>query len=139
MVAYDFMKIIESFSKHTETKEYYNLLKDGLSSLNDESLDFKITEVWFYMKILNINGSGVNLEKPQDKKAFSEADNYDFSYEDMCFYSSKTGQFTPNHIKFTKLVNKADNPKKLTVIEKSSELAELLQKITKQSATMHKA
>jgi DNA repair protein RecO (recombination protein O) len=139
MVAYDFMKLVESFSKHTETKEYYNLLKNGLSSLNEDSLEFKITEVWFYMNILTINGSGINLEKPQNKPAFSEEDNYDFSYDDMCFYTSKTGQFTPNHIKFIKLVNKADKPKKLMLIEKSGELAELLQKITKQSATMHKA
>lgn len=139
MVAYDFMKLIESFSKHTETREYYLLLSSGLENLNDLSLNSMLTDLWFYTSILDINGSGVNLEKPLNEKSFSEQDNYDFSYDDMSFFSTKTGHFTPNHIKFLKLVNKADNPRKLKLIEGAAELAELLQKVIKQAAIMHKA
>ena len=139
MAAYDFMKIIESFSKHTETTEYYKLLKNGLTALNDDSVAVELTEAWFYINILNINGSGINTEKPLDKKNFSEEDRYDFSYDDMCFYSSETGQFSPNHIKFIKLINKSDEPCKLNHIKDASKLSSLLQRTIKQAATMHKA
>lgn len=139
MMSYDFMKLIESFSKHTETKEYYYLLRKGLENLNDLSLDPLLTDLWFYVNILNINGSGVNIEKPINKKTFSQDETYDFSYDDMSFFSTETGQFKPNHIKFLKLVTKSDTPRKLKIIEGSSGLAKLLQKIIKQAAIMHKA
>jgi DNA repair protein RecO (recombination protein O) len=139
MAAYDFMKIIESFSKHTETNEYYQLLKNGLNGLNDESISLELTEVWFYINILNINGSGINTEKPLDKKSFTQEDMYEFSYDDMCFYTSKMGQFSPNHIKFLRLVNKSKEPIQLMNISESSELSLSLSKISKQSAIMHKA
>ena len=139
MVAYDFMKIIESFSKHTETTEYYQLLKSGLVGLNDESMAIELIEAWFYVSILNINGSGVNVEKPLDKKGFSEDDRYEFSYDDMCFFSNSSGQFTPNHIKFLRLVNKSAEPNQLLSVNGHDSLSLDLREIIKQSAQMNKA
>jgi DNA repair protein RecO (recombination protein O) len=138
MAAYDFMKLIESFSKHTDTSEYYRLLINGLESLNNIALNIEISELWFYINILNINGSGINLEKPMDKKNFSEEDNYGFSIEDMSFFISEAGEYTPNHIKFIKLVSKAENPEKLTLVKGSEQLSKDSVKIAKLSATMHK-
>jgi DNA repair protein RecO (recombination protein O) len=139
MAAYDFMKIIESFSKHTETSEYYQLLKNGLAGLDDDSLTTELIETWFYINILNINGSGINTEKPLNKKNFSEEDSYDFSYDDMCFYSSEAGQFSPNHIKFLRLVNKSSEPKQLLSITNYENLSNSIKDTIKNSAVMNKA
>jgi DNA repair protein RecO (recombination protein O) len=139
MVAYDFMKLIESYSKHTETEEYYLLLKKGLTNLNDLSLESAITELWFYTHILIINGSNINLEKPLDKDNFKEEDSYNFSYDDMSFYSRENGEFCPNHIKFLRLTTRADDPAKIKLIRNSENLAAELLIQTKQTASMHKA
>jgi DNA repair protein RecO (recombination protein O) len=136
---YDFMKIIAANSQHIDDNQYYELLKIGLDSLDNTNLPIAIVEVWFYSRLLSINGSGVNVENPLGHSAFSDDQNYNFSYDDMSFVISDNGTFMPTHIKFLRLVNRADSPSKLISILKSSEIAVDLKDITKQAATMHKA
>lgn len=139
MVGYDFMKLIDSFTQHSDEPEYFNLLAAGLESLDDTKLPFELTEVWFYTKLLQQSGSAINLEKPLDKPKFADDELYEFSYDDMSFFTNKTGQFGPNYIKFLRLVLRSQNPKQLVTVKGYQELSENLKAIIKQSASMHKA
>ncbi len=139
MAGYDFMKIISSFTEHSDDDEYYNILSIGLENLDDKSVSISVTNVWFFNKILAINGSRINTEKPIDKPNFSEDEMYEFSFDDMSFFSNNSGQFSPNHIKFLRLVTRSDSPKKLFSVTGCSEYSEDLESIIKQSAMMHKA
>jgi DNA repair protein RecO (recombination protein O) len=139
MVGYDFIKVLTSFSEHSKEPEYYTLLEKGLESLDDLNINVSLVEVWFYSKLLALNGSGINIEKPLDEAKFSETEMYDFSFDDMCFYVSKSGKFGPNHIKFLRLVNKSVEPKQLLTINDHDLLAGSLQETIKQSAIIHKA
>lgn len=139
MAGYDFIKVLTSSSEHAKDSGYFELLEKSLESLDDLSVSQIIVEVWFYSKLLSANGSGLNVEKPLDTVKFSDSDNYDFSYDDMSFFVSKSGKLSPNHIKFLRLVNKSHDPKQLKSISGNEELCLNLQKITKQAAIMHKA
>lgn len=139
MAGYDFMKIIDSFTEHTDESAYYTLLSESLISLDSKSLPLSLVEVWFYTKVLVTNGSAINTEKPLKGESFSEDQLYDFSYEDMGFYVNTNGQFSPNHIKFLRLVMRSNSPKQLVSVVGYSELSSDLKEIIKQSATMHKA
>jgi DNA repair protein RecO (recombination protein O) len=139
MAGYDFIKVLTSFSEHSKEPEYYGLLEKGLESLDDLSVDSSLIEVWFYSKLLALNGSGMNIEKPLEVAKFSESEMYDFSYDDMSFFVSKSGQFGPKHIKFLRLVNKSVEPKQLLTINEYESLSHNLQGVVKQSALIHKA
>ena len=139
MAGYDFMKIIDAFTKHADEPKYFRLLQQGLSGLNNLNVPLAVTDVWFFANLLQINGSDINVEKPLDQVAFKEEGMYSFSYDDMSFYSDKSGHFGPSHIKFLRLVDRSLNPEQLIVISGHDMLASDLQQIVKQSAMMHKA
>jgi DNA repair protein RecO len=139
MTGYDFMKLIDSYTQHSNEPEYFILLSSGLESLDNKTLPISLTEVWFYIKLLQQNGSGINLEKPLDSTKFTDEDAYEFSYDDMSFFVHKSGQFSPNHIKFLRLISKSHNPKQLVSINGYEALAGAMKTIIKQSAMMHKA
>jgi hypothetical protein len=110
-----------------------------LESLDDVDLNTYVTEVWFFSKILNLSGSGINTEKPLDLPKFDESISYNFSYDDMSFYSKDSGMFSPNHVKFVRLLSKSVNPTQLKSISGYESLAFDLKDSIKQSAMMHKA
>jgi DNA repair protein RecO (recombination protein O) len=139
MAGYDYMKAIASFSEHSDDPVYFNLLVGGLESLNNTNLPVSLIGTWFYTKLLQVHGNGVNLEKPLDAKSFSESSNYSFSFEDMSFFENASGNFIPNHIKFLRLVEKSNYPKQLASVNGYEHLSEDLQTTIKQAATMHKA
>lgn len=139
MAGYDFMKIVDSFTQHSDEIGYFKILVLGLESLNDLEIPQSVSEVWFFSKVLQINGSSINLEKPLSQSNFSEDQMYDFSYDDMSFFANKTGKFGPKHIKFLRLVERSNDPKQLRTINDNELLSSELQKIIKQSTMMHKA
>ncbi len=139
MIGYDFMKMVDGYTAHTDEPAYYDLLVSGLEALGDELTPPSLVEVWFYTRALLINGSAINIEKPLKAENFEEDELYNFSYDDMSFFASKNGQFSPKHIKFLRLVARSNKPEKLKSIVSYVELSEDLREIIKQSATMHKA
>lgn len=139
MAGYDFMKVIDEFTQHSSESQYYDLLRTGLTYLDDISIDLSVSQVWFYTHLLQIHGSNINVEKPLNAKTFSEDESYNFSYDDMSFLSSPAGQFSPNHIKLLRICALASNPKKLTTIHNHEVLSGDLAKILQQTAMMNKA
>ena len=139
MSGYDFMKSIDSFTQHSNEPEYFVLLLSGLESLDNVNLPISLVEVWFYLKILQHNGSGINLEKPLDSVNFSDDSSYNFSYDDMSFYSHKSGQFGPRHIKFLRLIERSERPNQLITVTGYDVLSSDLCQTIKQTVIMNKA
>lgn len=136
MAGYDYMKSVSSYSQHTDQSDYYDLLVTALESLDDKKLAIPLVDTWFYIKLLQINGSNINLEKPLDSAKFTENDVYNFSYDDMSFFVHASGVFRPNHIKFMRLVERSTSPKQLLTINNCDELALDLQTTVKQIVLM---
>jgi DNA repair protein RecO (recombination protein O) len=139
MIGYDFMKIVDFYTEHADEPAFYILLSTALHTLDDNVLPVSLAESWFYTKLLVINGSAINVEKSLNGEAFSDDALYDFSYEDMGFFINSDGQFSPKHIKFLRLIMRANTPKQLTSVVGYEPLSSDLNGIIKQSATMHKA
>jgi DNA repair protein RecO (recombination protein O) len=139
MIGYDFMKIIDSLTEHTEEAKYYELLSVALNALNDSKTPTSTVEVWFYFIALQINGNSINIEKPLGKFKFEQEQSYEFSYDDMSFYPQDNGTFTSKHIKYLRLVSRASEPSKLSLIQGNGSISIDIRDIIKQSAIMHKA
>ncbi len=139
MVAYDILKIADDHTQHTSEAEYFEVLHKALYAVNEGEVDVHSTFLWYAMRILNIAGSGINLEKPLNSQKFSESSHYEFSYDDMAFYQKDNGQFSPNQIKLLKIASYATKPELLQKVTNLKELSKEPSKTLKQVIMMHRA
>lgn len=139
MTAYDIMKFTDAFSEHSHESIYFDLLEASLQALNQGEIGSATIYVWYCTQVLREVGSAINLEKPLNKKQFSEDASYQFSLEDMSFFERSGGNFIPNHVKLLRLMVRADTPNKLSNITGYSELASDLQPLFTQIMTVNRA
>lgn len=123
MLAYEFLKLIDQLTQDSCDADYFDLLVNGLESLNDHVDHPDVVYVWFVSSLLAMHGTGFNLEQQTTGAAFDETSLYHFSYDDMGFFAHQAGTFTPKHIKFLRLLRKVSKPANLIKIDRSRELA----------------
>jgi len=117
MAGYEILKAMSIYSDHTDEPDMFMLTRSSFEALDDSSMPIGIVQVWFTMQLMQIIGSSINLERPLRSEVFSEQQMYSFSYDDMAFFTDVDGQFTPNSIKFLRLVQRSKTPNKLLVID----------------------
>lgn len=123
MLAYELIKTIDK-ATHTEAEEgTFELAETALESLDDKSVDDSIVMVWFTIRLLRLEGGGINLEKPLNASKFSDQERYEFDYDDRSFAVSKEGSFGPNVIKFLRLCARSSQPAQLQAVQQAPELA----------------
>jgi DNA repair protein RecO (recombination protein O) len=123
MLAYDFMKLIDSSTKESCGPEYFNLLDNGLKSLNEHASSANLIRVWFMTQLLSLAGTGINLDTQQDGSNFDESKKYQFNFDNMVFFTHNTGEYLPKHIKFMRLLRKVSKPENLLKVGDVSELS----------------
>lgn len=106
---FEALKLLSKIIEDNEGQEYYEVLKTYLNSLNDDSLDYRLVEVWFCLKILSISGvmPDIIVESTDDE-------NYFFDYNKQIFSAKDSGDFTKNDIKLLRLLKQNGKPIKLT-------------------------
>jgi DNA repair protein RecO (recombination protein O) len=139
MVAYDILKEVDKKTTQGVEDGIYEITETALECLNIVDLSSNIIFVWFTSQILLFSGDGINIEKPLNQAKFENNKKYSFSYDDMSFVENERGEFSPNHIKFLRLVIKSGNPRKLNLIEGASTIADDLVVICKQILKINKA
>lgn len=139
MLAYEFFKALEKATQHGTTDGTYAMLENILVYLNQPDSDSNLANIWLISHLLQAEGSGINLEKPLNSAKFSEEQLYDFNFEDMAFYVSNNGTFTPKHIKFLKLVARGSTPSNLHVVTGFEALSADLNNVFSNLLRLHKA
>lgn len=103
MFGYEVMKYIDRVVEAEAERDYFELLKQTLTALEDQDIPLSGVQTWFYMRFLELLGYGLNL-KTSSNGAKLAADNlYTFSNETMSFEPNPSGSFRPEHIKFLRL------------------------------------
>lgn len=106
--AFEFLKIINKVADEGSGQEFYETLLIGLGSLDDQTSDSRIVQVWFNLHVLNQAGSTPDLRaKNDDQKHF------EFDYDKQCFVASSEGIFTQNDLKLLRLCQTGSKPPKL--------------------------
>jgi DNA repair protein RecO len=127
MLGYEIMKYTALYAEHSRENNFFDLLRTSLEELNDDSLRADVVYSWFILQLLQMSGSGINLEKPLMSKAFDSSKNYEFSFDDMSFYENKNGDFSATYIKFLRLLVTSSSSK---TVAKVTQLEEVMEKIT---------
>lgn len=126
---YEFIKMIDDHTHDDCDEEYFELLKNGLETLNSQEEDLQLIKVWFMVQLLVLSGSGLNLEKQAGGRPLSEDKTYDFSFDDMGFFERQNGPYAPKHIKFLRLLTKVSRPGNMIQVAKANEVAADLQNL----------
>lgn len=116
MTGYDILKFLKSATKESSDPDYYRLLLQTLTYLNDKDIDSLLTKCWFMARLVQLEGQSPNLEKPIGKKSFEIDKSYHYSYEESSFSEKAKGDISANHIKVLKLLM-SETPQRMNVIK----------------------
>lgn len=128
MFGYEAMKLLNSVIEDEADKAYYELLRQTLSALSDTHMPLEAVELWFYARLLKIQGNEPNLTHDTKQKPLPPDSLYGFSVDEMCFYQQSAGDYRSEHIKLLRLItgHQVAVLKQVTGVQKlSKELVEL--------------
>lgn len=103
MQAYEFMKAIDKITESESEKEYYYLLNQTLSDLNDLNLNLSLIRINFLLKILKLGGRQPDLFFDDRGEKLQAKSSYHFDINDMKFVESSKGIFLAPTIKILRL------------------------------------
>ena len=130
MFGYEAMKLLDKIIEDEAERDYFDLLKATLDSLADPETTLAASEMWFYIRLLKLQGKEPNLATDSKGRALSKDELYTFSVDSMTFEVSTAGSFTPDHIKLLRL-SQNHAPKILKQIKNYKKLSEDLQVLAK--------
>lgn len=128
MAGYDVLSFTNKTTEDLCDIEYYRLLLQALTFLNDKDIPSMLTKCWFMFRLLQLLGHAPYTEKTLDKKSFEQHQQYRFLPDESGFMEDKNGNVTANHIKVLSLFAK-DIPQRLQVIGGIEKTLPLLEQI----------
>lgn len=108
-LAYELVKLVNRAAENVPDSELYYLLRDSLVYLDELSVDIRVVEVWFRLRLADVLGVGLNLASSANGQPLQADERYDYDFGDMAFAVHATGRFGVDHIKLLRLAN-AKNP-----------------------------
>lgn len=101
--AYDAIKRINKATETVNDAAFYALLGDGLMYLNDLTIDWRLTALWFSLRLRELLGDGLNLATDTSDQPLSADKLYALDATVGAFYAHRKGSFDADHIKLLRL------------------------------------
>jgi len=133
MLGYDLIKILHKATEDEPEADYFELLQQAFTALNDAGIDIALIRIWFMMQLLLLGGHSPNLHTQSDGTKLQVDKMYEFSYDDVAFMLTDTGRFSANHIKFLRVGFSGNRP---DVMQKITGGQQLLEEVTPLVQTM---
>ncbi len=115
-LGYGFIRLINKATAEHPEEAYFNLLQQGMDSLDDQQLSPELTSLWFNMQLLKLSGHAPNLHTDAGGLKLTESKAYEFQIDNMRFVPKPAdrGSFKSEHIKFLRLGFSASRPNVLS-------------------------
>lgn len=107
---YEAIKQVTKVAATIDEPAFYDLLVQAFTSLDDLSVDVRLTRAWFWLQLAILLGVGMNLSTDANGMKLVEDVTYNFSEADHGFVFSDRGMFGSDHIKLLRLLS-AQSPK----------------------------
>ncbi len=108
MFGYDMLKILGKVLEDEGGEEYFELLITSLQLLDNLNAPKDLAECSFLLHLMRLLGHLPNLTHDVKGGNLPKDGTFQFSFDDMAFFTHDAGQFTQNHIKLLRLL--AHNP-----------------------------
>lgn len=104
-LAYAFIKDINRVAETVTEAEFYYLLRDALQFLNTKTIDWRLVELWFRLRLQALLGHGLNLATDREDNKLAPDKTYHFDFAENAFYEHAAGKFNAEHIKLLRLAS----------------------------------
>lgn len=135
MLGYEMLKIINRALEDEGGEEFFELLCDSFSILNNLEAAIELAETSFLMRLMGLLGHEPNLTTEVQGKPLTEGKLYLFNLDNMGLALSERGNLNQNHIKLLRLLSH-NKPETLLVVQGLSkhlkELAPLVRSMARQ-------
>lgn len=114
MAGYDLIKKIHKTTEDEPEPHYFDLLKQTFEALDDKDIPLSLIHFWLKAQLMKFGGHTPNLQTDEQGRKLVADQLYDFDFDRMHFVTNPlNGRFTPNHVKFLRLVFAGNTPKAL--------------------------
>lgn len=103
--AYDTLKNISKAVNQIEEPEWYDLLSQVLSGLDDLKIDLRLIRVWFLLQYQKLLGNELNMLYDVDGKKLEKNKKYTYDYLERGLREDIGGKINGDVIKFLRVVN----------------------------------
>ncbi|MDR1969815.1 MAG: DNA repair protein RecO, partial [Candidatus Nomurabacteria bacterium] len=101
---YEALKQIARASETIDEPDFYTLLEDCLGALDNLKIDLMITQTWFYLRLADLLGDGLNTVTDASGMKLVEDAHYNFDSADRVFIFSENGRYDARHIKLLRVM-----------------------------------
>lgn len=119
--AYYALKDISKATEILSEPAFFDLLRETLKHLNDQTVDLAITDLWYRLQIAILLGLGINLATDANGMKLVEDARYRFNVDEMSFVYDERGEYTSEHIKLLRVMS-AQSPSVVAQIKDIHEL-----------------
>lgn len=102
---YEAVKQVSRVADSVDEPAFFELLSVTFESLNDDEIDDKVVEAWFWLQLAIIMGVGMNLSTDVNGMKLVEESRYNFEEAESAFAYSENGRFTTEHIKVMRILS----------------------------------
>jgi len=102
---YDAIKQVAKVAATLDEPAFYELLEQTFVSLNDPSIDVRLTRIWFWLQLAILLGVGMNLSTDSNGMKLVEDARYNFSEHDQGFVFHDNGTFSADHVKLLRILS----------------------------------
>lgn len=133
MLGYDLIKRLNKATEDEPEAEYFELLQQVFTALDDRGVGLELIRLWFQMQLLRLGGHTPNLQTDVAGNKLQPDLRYDFSFDDMTMVDRADGRYGADDIKFLRVGFSGNQP---ATIQKIAGHQQLLEHITPLVRTM---
>ena len=119
--AYDLIKAVNSLTEQNAGAEHFAVLCDLYLGLEQPHAPLEV--LWAWVRLLQLHGRGIQLNKQTNGEPFLDNAKYFFDTEGAGFFAAVSGNFLPEHIKLLRLLYKYP-PSKLVGVANANNYAQ---------------
>lgn len=101
---YEVLKHVSRASNSLDEPDWFFILREALAALNDNLVDIRLAQTWFYLKYAQMMGNALNLLTDDTGAKLRGDTGYRYYTQDRSFQESATGEITSDHIKLLRLL-----------------------------------
>lgn len=104
-LGYEVIKQVGRATEMVSEPAFYELMETMYRALDDESIDVRLSESWFWLQLAILQGAGLNLGTDINGMKLVEDKTYEYDIAESAFVYKQNGRFTTDHIKLFRLLS----------------------------------
>ena len=102
--AYEALKLVARASETVDEPDWFFVLKQTISALDDDGNNFATIKTWFYLQYSKLLGDELSLWRDTNGDEIKSGTNYQYDIAQKGLVENKTGLIGENHIKFLRVL-----------------------------------